>query len=140
MIDVHSPLTSSVELDFYSDASASKSLGFGGIFGRHWMFGKWPHDYINDFEPSIAYLELFALTACVLAWKSELKNIPMILFCDNQSVVNMVNHTSSCCKNCMVLKRMLVLDGLVHNRRIYAKYVSTKANCRADALSRLQLD
>ena len=112
MIDVHSPLTSSVELDFYSDASTSKSLGFGGVFGCHWMFGKWLHDYINNFEPSIAYLELFALTACVLAWKSELKNIQMILFCNNQSMVHMVNHTSSHCKNCMVLIRMLVLDDL----------------------------
>ena len=48
----------------------------------------------------------------------------------------MVNHTTSGCKNCMVLMRILVINNLVHNRCIVVKYIKTKENSAADALSR----
>ena len=50
----------------------------------------------------------------------------------------MINNASSRCKNCMVLIRMIVLEGLVCNTRIFARYVSSKDNGKADALSRFQ--
>ena len=40
----------------------------------------------------------------------------------------------------MVLIRIIVLEGLIHNVRIYAKHVGTKANGKADELSRLDFD
>ena len=40
----------------------------------------------------------------------------------------------------MCLIRMIVLEGLVNNTRVYARYVKSKDNGKADALSRLQLD
>ena len=56
------------------------------------------------------------------------------------SAVEMINSSSSSCKNCMVLIRLLVLKGLVENVRIFARHVSGKANQFSDALSRLKLD
>ena len=50
----------------------------------------------------------------------------------------MINNSSAKCKNCMVLIRMIVLEGLVCNTRVFAKYVRSKDNDKADALSRLQ--
>ena len=38
----------------------------------------------------------------------------------------------------MVLIRLITLQGLIHNVRIFAKHVGTKDNGKADALSRLQ--
>ena len=61
------------------------------------------------------------------------------MFCDNQAVVNMVNNITSSCKHCMKLLRLLVLKGLIHNRRVFVRYVNTKANCLADVLSRFDL-
>ena len=61
-----------------------------------------------------------------------------MLFCDNEAVVHMINNSTSICRNCMVLIRFIVLEGLVNNTRIYARYVNTKDNGKAAAISRLQ--
>ena len=91
-------------------------------------------------QPSIAYLELYALTTGILIWSELLKNCRIVVNCDNQSVVDMVNSTSSNCKNCMYLIRLLALSGLVNNRRVFAKHVRTGNNGLADSLSRLDFD
>ena len=38
----------------------------------------------------------------------------------------------------MVLKRLIMLECLIHNVRLYARYIDTKSNAAADALSCLQ--
>ena len=59
------------------------------------------------------------------------------LFTDNDSVKNLINNSSSKCKNCMVLLRLITMEGLLKNVRIFAKHVGTKDNGKPDALSRL---
>ena len=39
-----------------------------------------------------------------------------------------------------MLIRMIVLECLIHNVRVYAKYVPTDENGKADALSRLDME
>ena len=125
------------DIGFASDASAAVKLGFGAVLGNCWIFGAWGPDFIKTYKPSIEYLELFALCAGIFTWQEELSNCRIIVHCDNQAVVSMVNSISSTCPNCMYLLRMLVLNGLKFNRRIFARYISTKANFLPDALSRL---
>ena len=50
--------------------SASKFLGIGGIFGNRWIVTKWGEDFMEKYQPSIEYLELYALVAGVLTWVS----------------------------------------------------------------------
>ena len=71
---------------------------------------------MNWFKPSIEYLELAALCIGIISWGQYLTNCRIVIFCDNQAVVHMVNKLMSSCSNCMVLLRMLVLDGLKNNR------------------------
>ena len=71
--------------------------------------------------PSIEYLELYALTVAVVLWLHRFKNRNIYLFCDNESIVNMVNSSSSSCKNCMLLIRLVVMEGLVHNTKVKCK-------------------
>ena len=118
------------------DSSCNFNLGFGGICGTHWMSAQWPAE-MALLEPSIQYLELFAQTAGILAWGHLFRNKPVVIYCDNESVVSMINLTSSSCKNCMVLIRIVVYTCLTLNLKITAKWVSTKANEIADSLSRL---
>ena len=66
-------------------------------------------------------------------------NRRICIFCDNESVVRMLNDNTSGCRNCMVLIRMIVLEGLTWNARIFAKHVQTRFNGLADALSRFQM-
>ena len=122
------------EIDMYSDASGK--IGMGAICGEEWMYQKWNPDFISKYKPSIEYLELLGVTAGVLAWIHKFKNQRIILFCDNRSVVDMINHTTTSCKNCMVLIRIIVLKGLVENVRIFARHVEGVKNVFADSLSR----
>ena len=130
--------TTSEEIDFYSDASGK--LGYGAICAEKWMHGLWSHRFITEMKPSIEYLELYALVAAVVAWLHLFKNRKITVFIDNKSICDMINATSSSCKNCMVLIKILVLKCLVENVVLKAKYVKSSDNKFADALSRDQID
>ena len=60
----------------------------------------------------------------------------MLVSCDNQAVVGMINNLASSCPQCMFLLRILVLNCLKFNRRIVARYISSRENYLSDALSR----
>ena len=131
------------DINMYSDAAKPGTRGikgFGAICDKSWMFGPWDPDFIANCDPSIEYLELFVVTAAVVTWIRRFKNKRIYLFCDNESAVHMINNSSSNCKNCMVLIRMITLESLIQNVRVYAKHVSSKNNGPSDTLSRLQLE
>ena len=73
----------------------------------------------------------------MLNWLKLFKNKKIVLFCDNEAVVNMINNNSSKCKQCMILIRIIVLESLSNNARVFARYVRSGDNGKADALSRL---
>ena len=131
------------ELDWYTDASKNTRLGFGGIFDRDWFYQKWGEDgneqFIEQADPSIGFLELYAVTVSVVLWLDKVKNTRIKLFCDNDGVVKMINKGSTSKKDCMVLIRIITLKSLECNTRIYAKHVKTDDNKLADALSRMQM-
>ena len=124
------------EIDFYTNSSRNFELGMGGICQNSWMFAQWGPE-VEQIEPSIEYLELYALAAGVLTWLHRFKNKRIFIFCDNMSVVHMINNMSSSCKNCMVLIRLITLESLYNNMRVYARHVKSEVNQAADALSRL---
>ena len=126
------------EIDMYSDASGK--IGFGALCGKDWMFQTWDEYFIKRYKPSIEYLELYGVTAGVLTWIHRFRNRRIILFCDNKSVVDMINLTTTSCKNCMVLIRIIVLKGLIENVRIFARHIKGTKNILADNLSRNRLD
>ena len=61
------------------------------------------------------------MTVAVLNWVQFLKNKRIVLLYDNEAVVHMINNSSSRCKNCIVLIRLIVLEGLLHNVRVFIK-------------------
>ena len=67
-IDISREITSD-KLFFYSDTSAKEDFGYGAIFGNRWMFGKWQENFIRDCDPSIEFLELFAVCAAIFTWQ-----------------------------------------------------------------------
>lgn len=122
------------ELDMYSDASGNFCLGFGAYCGPEWTFGQWDKSFCEKNKPSI---EIFAVLVGVLNWIKLFKNKRVVLFCNNESVVHMVNNSSSSCKSCMVLIRLVMAESLCSNVRVFAKHIGMKDNGKADALSRL---
>ena len=128
------------ELDLFTDASANKNYGCGGVFQTEWYIIQWDPAFIVKNQPSINYLELYAVAVAVVSWAHHFKNQKIALFCDNMSVVSMINNTTSMCKNCMILLRIIVLHGMLHNVTITAKHVAGVQNKFADALSRQKMN
>ena len=130
--------TNAIFTNFATDASKNSPLGVGGICGTDWFVQQWDEDFIINFDPSIAYLELFGVTVAASLWLNNFRNKSIIIHCDNQSVVHMINKNMSSCKNCMVLLRFLILHCLCCNVKIVAWYVRSKDNLFPDLLSRLR--
>ena len=128
---------SNIVLPFYSDVAKKVGLGLGAVYDNQWLFAKWNDDFIMNQDPSIEFLELLALTAAVLAWEEDIKHVRVVIFNNNQAVMGMVNKLTSPCLQCMKLIRILVLDGMLRNRKLKVKFIPTRQNILADALSRL---
>ena len=133
------------DIFFFTDASKSFRTGCGGVckpvgHKGYWFYTAWNKAFLKQYQPSIAYLELYALVVGAVLWLKYFTNRRIYLFCDNISVVYMVNNTTSSCPQCMVLIRILVLHSMIHNVRVFAKYVNTKNNVLADHLSRLRIN
>ena len=119
------------EIDMYS----SGSIGCGGYCGKEWFSLEWNEQFLQE-NPSIEYLELYAVTVAIVNWIKNFRDQCIMLHCDNQSAVDMINSTVSSCKNCMVLLRIIMLQGLIYNVKIVAKHVKGKDNTISDYLSR----
>ena len=127
------------QIQMYSDASRNWTLGVGGICQNSWFYTQWDRTFMEKVTPSIEYLELFGVVATALNWLGRFTNRRVVLFCDNQSVVHMVNKTTSSCPNCLALIRILVLHCMKINVRLFAKYLTSKQNKNADLLSRMRI-
>ena len=123
----------------FSDASKNPELGMGGICNNFWMYQQWNKSFVVENDPSIEFLELYAVLATVLNWLHRFKNCRIVLFCDNQSIVHMINKTTSSCSNCLNLIRKLVLHSLKLNVWVFAKYITSRNNKNADLLSRMKI-
>ena len=75
--------------------------GCGGICDRDWFMTKWEDGFIEKYNPSIEYLELYAVTVVIFNWIQQFSGKHVSLFCDNMSVVFMINNKTSSCKNCI---------------------------------------
>ena len=88
------------------------------------------------------YWILGTILGCVsvFSWSHLLQNMRFTMFCDNHTVVTIINNTTSKCKNCMALVRMLTLRCLECNMRVFAKWVPGKLNRKSDQLSRQKIE
>ena len=127
-------------LDMYSDASRNFLLGFGAYCNSQWCCERWERQFCEEVQPSIEYLELYAVAVAVVKWLHLFENKRVVIFCDNQAVVQMLNNSSSRCKNCMVLIRIVTLESMLRNSRVYGRFVRSKDNGKADALSRMDFE
>ena len=134
-----SKFTYAEDLNFSSDAAGGEFLGFGCICMGAWCYAQWEPNFIKHYNPSIEFLELFALCVGVFTWIEHLCNKRILLYCDDQAAVSMVNNTTSSCKFCMVLIRKLTLKCLKYNTRLIVRYIKTKCNTLPDLLSRMKI-
>ena len=66
-----SMVSTSTQLDFYTDSSGGKNLGFGCVFGKFYTWNRWEEGFISRYEPSIQFLELYALCVGIFTWEKK---------------------------------------------------------------------
>ena len=127
----YSTVLQAEDMDWYTDASGV--IGLGGFHRNQYFCELWNSKFLVECNLSIQYKELFAVTASILLLGEQYRNRRIRLYCDNDSVVRMLNNTSSRCKNCMVLIRIIVTKCMLWNLRVFCKHVRTEDNYLADA-------
>jgi hypothetical protein len=130
--------TNSPELEFSTDASGS--LGYGAFFSNFWFQGKWSSQFhAHKEQQSIAWKELFPVYLACSVWGHLWSGKRIILWCDNVSVIYILNSKSSKIDKIMDLVRKITVQTLIHNFTLHAKHVPGLDNSVSDALSRFQM-
>ena len=120
-------------LTLHTDASGT--LGYGGILGNKWFQGQWEtHQQLNAPGISIAWQGLFALVVACHIWTDEFANKRIVFYCDNASVVSIVNSKQSRIPRVMDLVWHLTLLTLRHNFYRRERHIEGKKNDIADSL------
>lgn len=125
------------EISWYSDASLRH--GWGCTYDKFWACEAWTDqekELVDRGVCNIQMQELFAFCVAVKLFAPMLQNKRVVTHCDNQAVVAMINKSSSSCKVCMEMIRVITMESMKFNCRFFSKWVETKKNGIADALSR----
>ena len=122
------------DLQLFTDASGE--IGFGGFFQGKWFQGKWLGE---SKDRAIAWKEFFPIVVAIVLWGGILSGKRIILRCDNEGVVAILNRQTSKCPEIMNLVRFFVLQCLRNNVSFHASHISGVNNNVADALSRFQM-
>ena len=124
-------LSPPTDLEMSSDASVS--LGFGAVFGSHWLHGKWPPALQSS---SIEYKELFPIVVAAHVWGSSWFRQVMLFHCDNESVVFILNSRTSRAPDVRQFLRFLLMTAAHYNFIFSAQHIPGSDNKIPDALSR----
>ena len=68
------------KVDVFADVAGSALLGWGAFFPAQglWLYQKWDQVWFQEYNPSIDFLELYALLAGVVTWVPHLSNKTII--------------------------------------------------------------
>ena len=139
---LESEQTPSPALQLYTDAAGS--IGFGGYLAGQWFkisTKKLPDQNINQKNGIlIAWQELYPIYLACCLWGSQWTSKRIVFFCDNESIVQVLNQKTSKSAKIMDLLRPIVLCTLTNNFMFTAKHVRRIDNGIADSLSRFQMD
>lgn len=127
------------QLDYFTDAALNSSrLGVGGRYGEKWFAGSefFRDSDINEGDINIQIAELYSIFLSLSMWIQDLRNRRVIVFTDNESVMHMINKSSSSCRVCMIMIRLITLWSMRYNVRVFAAHIGTEKNVDADRLSR----
>ena len=122
--------------DFELSSNACGNQGFGVYNNGAWFYQAW----LPVQQPlSMAYKELFPIVLACHVWGPSWSNMRIKFWCDNQSVVHIIQSGTSKDEQIMHLVHALFLVTARFNFCICAAHVPGKTNRLADALSRFNL-
>jgi len=115
-------LTPAHILELYTDAAST--VDFGGFFQGKWFQERWPpHLQISKEQGvSIEWQELFPIVFACAIWYPHFSGKRLQFWCDNESVVTIINSGHSKAPRIMDLLHFLVLLSMKHNFFIRARH------------------
>ena len=77
-------------VEVFADVAGKPLLGWGAFYPAEgfWMYQKWDPVWFQEYQPSIDFLELYALLAGVVTWVPHLSNKTIIFRSDNTPTVH----------------------------------------------------
>lgn len=127
------------QLNFFTDGALDEErMGVGGCYLRNWFSGTLRMAWYQGAKTKITIqmVELYGVVLALSLWIHKLSNKRVLLFCDNEAVMHMINKSSSSCKVCMIMLRLITLWSMKFNTRIFCSFVKSGDNTYADLLSR----
>ena len=126
------------QVHIFTDATAAVALGWGAWSGTAWMYDTWDPQFMERYNPSIDFLELYAVVVAVWVWTPKLINKIAVIHSDNMPSVRVICNKSSHSTSMLLLLRFLTLHCMLNNIYVESLFIKGSDNQISDALSRLQ--
>ena len=123
--------SSSPTMTIYTDAS--KTIGYGAVYGNQWFAREWPLQWKNL---NIAILEILPILAALYTWEEEAQDGTVHVHTDNEAVAIVINRLYSKDKGLRQLVKPLALHCLSKNIKLQAHHIKGSSNIGPDMLSR----
>ena len=125
----------SPSLNLYTDAAGS--VGFGAIFKKHWLMGRWP---LHLVDLPITFKEIFPIVLAFETWGANFRNKCVTLHIDNAAAVYILNKQSSKDQNIMCLVRRFVMACMRFNILTRCVHIEGRLNTLPDLVSRFKVE
>ena len=133
---IHPTPITAIDLKLFTDAS---DIGFGCVYGNHWAYGSWGWEWQPTEECNVNVRELFAVWAAIFTWGYQWANKEVVVFTDNQSIIDIWKTGTCTNKRMMRLVRALFFHAANLNLNVVMSHIPGKLNTNADLLSRFQV-
>ena len=124
----------SYRFTIYKDVSGS--WGCGAFMSGQWLQWEWPGEWVLQ---GIMAKELVPIVLSCIVWGPQLTKQPVLILCDNLSLVNAINKGSSKDLMVMQLLRSLWFFTAYFDILLVANHIPGVCNTTADQLSRNQM-
>lgn len=117
-------------VSFTTDASLD---GFGMVWGRRALAGLFPIEFE---EVDITKKEMVTVMAAIKHWFSDLANLKVLIYVDNQACVSLLNYGITKAPFLASCLREIQFVLAKYNIELKAEYIPSKMNVLADLCSR----
>ena len=131
------------KVDYHIWTDASGSFGCGAVWGDRWLQAEWSQVYEHtpeeQEEDGISLKELLPVVLACAVWGPQWRLSSVVVHCDNESTVAVINTGYSRVVKIMHLLRCLFFIKARFNMWVKALHVPGRDNIVADAISRNNL-
>ena len=132
-LDDHMTLATDIQL--FTD---STDKAHGGFYNNMWFQGQFP-DILLQEDTSMALFELYPIVMACALWGHNWTRRRILMNCENESVVYIINKGRSKIPSIMKLVRRMTYLSATPNFTIQARHLRSEENCIADAISCYQI-